>query len=165
MEQSSDFTESTRTTSEGLRTTSFCSSLLQNPHLDRPTSPLPLKQGVAQNDTSSDLSDVPLSQPSGNHDSNNKWYEGEYLIKCKWEFILFFDLQWKIVISPLANHNIVSTSLATKSDGTQSYNPKGHTTRTKFIATERTNSRSSGLEVICEKTSTWFCIHIFLYYR
>ena len=49
---------------------------------------------------------------------------------------------------------MVSTSLATKSDGTKNYNPKGQATRTEFTAAERTNSRSSGLEVICEKTST-----------
>ena len=74
MKQSADFTESTRTTSEGLKTTSFCSSLLQNPHLDRPTStlsPLPLQQGVAQNDTSLNLSALPFSQSLGNHNLNN----------------------------------------------------------------------------------------------
>ena len=74
MEQSADFTESTRTTSEGLRTTSYCSSLLKNPHPDRPTStlsPLPLQQDVVQCDNSSNLSAVPLSQSSGNQKLND----------------------------------------------------------------------------------------------
>ena len=58
------------------------------------------------------------------------------------------------IIALLADPEMVSTSLATKSDGTKSHNQKGPTASNKFIATERTNSRSSGLEVICEKTST-----------
>ena len=73
MKQSADFTESTRTTSQGLRTTTFCSSLLQNPHLDRPRStlsPLPLQQDVIKNDTSLNLSAVPFPQSLGNHNLN-----------------------------------------------------------------------------------------------